>query len=256
MTHENAWRTCVLSLAAALMLAAADRAVAQVPSGCTTEITTLPYTITAASGVYCLKQSHFTNLPSGAAITVGGSAIAATIDLRGFTINNQIAGTGQDATGVAAAGKSSVTVRNGRLQSFARGVALDSTTTTETSGNVVENVHVHGSSLAGIVLNGRGHQVRNCTVTSYGESGAATFGILVHGAGSLVEGNTVADSFSTNGVAIKLSGTNHQVVGNRVLVAPKWGLFLLGTSNTRYRDNLVTGALTPYEGGIDAGNNQ
>lgn len=256
MTHENAWRTCALSLAAALLLAAPGRAIAQVPSGCTAEITSLPYTITT-SGVYCLKQSHMTNLASGAAITVGGFAIATTVDLRGFTINNQLAGSGQTAVGVSAVGKSSVTVRNGRLQSFKSGVTLDGVPPNDTRGNVVEDVHVHRPYASGIVLHGRGHQVRSCTVTSYGEDGAAAaFGILVAGESTLIEGNTVAESFSTEGFGIKVSGTSHQVVGNRVLDPQHYGLFLVGTSNTKYRDNLVTGAAVAYEGGVDAGNNQ
>jgi Right handed beta helix region len=243
-----------LALALALTLSVAGRAAAQTP-GCTTEITTLPYTITT-SGVYCLKQSHMTNLASGAAITVGGFAISTTIDLRGFTINNQVAGAGSTAIGVLAAGKSSVTVRNGRIQSFRSGVTLDSVPPNDTRGNVVENVHVHRPYVSGIVMHGRGHQVRNCTVTSYGEDGSSgAFGILVDGEGLLIEGNAVADSYTTSGYGITVSGTNNQVVGNRVLNPQHHGLFLVGTSNTKYRDNLVTGAAVAYEGGIDAGNN-
>jgi hypothetical protein len=254
MTHTIAWRTPVFSLiAAALALAAPGRAAAQPPAGCSAEITSLPYTINS-NGVYCLKNTMFTSLASGAAITVG-SSITAVIDLRGFAINNLVAGSSSTAIGVLAAGKSNITVRNGRIQSFKSGITLDSVPPADTYGNVVENVQIDSVTSAGIVIHGRAHQVRNCTVTRYGLEGGtgSPTGIMANGDGILIEGNVVAESYSTGGRGIRVLGANNQVVGNRVLNPQSYGLFLAGAT---YRDNLVTGAVIPYQGGLDAGNNQ
>jgi hypothetical protein len=78
----------------------------------------------------------------------------------------------------------------------------------------------------------------------------------VDGEGILIEGNVVAESYSTSARGIMVEGDDHLVVGNRVLRPQNYGLFLANTTDTKYRDNMVTGALTAYYGGIDAGNNQ
>ena len=253
MTHENAWRTCVLSLTAVLVLASAGPAAAQSP-GCTFEFTSLPYTINS-SGTYCLKNTMFTNLASGAAITVGGG-YQVVVDLRGYALIN-VPSTTSTAVGVQGIGKSNVTVRNGRIHGFRIGVNLDTTPDVESGGNVVEDVQVDLARFAGIMIDGFGHQVRNCTVTRYGAEGSGlAIGIQVSGEGNLIEGNLVAKSLSQNGRGIFAYGTNHEVVGNRVLNPLNYGLFLANSPTTKYRDNLVTGAFTGYDGGTDAGNNQ
>jgi hypothetical protein len=240
-----AWPACVLT---ALVLAPAFAA-AQSP-GCTFEFTSLPYTINS-SGTYCLKNTMFTNLSSGAAITVGGG-YQVVVDLRGYALIN-VPGTTSTAVGVLGLNKSNVTVRNGRIQSFKSGVTLDGP---NSYSNVVENVEVDSPIVSGIVISGSGHQVRGCSVTHYGteENNYAT-GILLSGDGHLIEGNVVTASVSENGRGIAVfSGTNHLVVGNRI-INPQWqGLAL--HANDKYRDNLVSGAATAYQGGIDVGNNQ
>ena len=240
-----AWSSCAL---AALLLAPA-LAAAQSPD-CTFEFTSLPYTINS-SGTYCLKNTMFTNLASGAAITIGGG-YQVTVDLRGFALIN-VPSTTTTAVGVLGLGKSNVTVRNGRIQSFKSGVTLDGP---NSYSNVVENVQVDSPTASGIVISGNGHRVRGCSVTHYGTAETSyPVGILLAGDGHLVEGNVVSTSLSATGRGIAVgSGTNHVVVGNRI-VNPQWqGLAL--HSNDRYRDNIVVGAATPYQGGIDLGNNQ
>lgn len=257
MKHTIDWRTPALTtMAVALAALTPGRAAAQAPSGCTTEITSLPYTI-SSNGNYCLKNTMFTLLSSGAAITVTGGSITAVIDMRGFAINNLAAGSASTAIGILATGKSNVVVRDGRIQSFRTGITLDSSGGSDTYGNVVENVHVDSARNAGIVIHGRGHQVRGCTVTRFGqEGGGSGYGILASGDGIVIQGNVVAESLSDNGRGISTSGSRHQVVGNRILNPQGHGLFLLGAPTAVYRDNLVTGAAVPYDGGIDAGNNQ
>jgi hypothetical protein len=240
-----AWPACALTA----LLLAPDFAAAQ-SAGCTFELTSLPYTINS-SGTYCLKSTMFTNLSSGAAITVGGG-YQVTVDLRGFALIN-VPSTNSTAVGVQGLNKSNVTVRNGRIQSFKSGVTLDGP---NSYGNVVENVQVDSPISSGIVISGNGHQVRGCSVTHYGlEESGSPVGILISGDGHVVEGNVITTSLSANGRAISVfSGTNHLVVGNRIVNPQGVGLQL--HSNDKYRDNLVVGAATPYQGGLDVGNNQ
>ena len=240
-----AWKTCAL----ASQLLAPCFAAAQSPH-CTFEFTSLPYTINS-SGTYCLKNTMFVNLSSGAAITIGGG-YQVTVDLRGFAIVN-VYGTGSTAGGVLGLNKSHVTVRNGRIVTFQNGVTLDGSAS---HSNVVENVHVDSPHSTGIVMSGDGHQVRGSSVTHYGPAGSGfAIGILLAGEGHVVEGNTVTTSLSTTGTGIRIfPGGNNLVVGNRVLNAQGTGIYL--TPNDKYRDNLVVGAATPYQSGTDEGNNQ
>lgn len=241
-----AWKTCTL----AAVLRAPRLAAAQT-TGCTFEFTSLPYTINS-SGTYCLKNTMFTNLASGAAITIGGG-YQVVVDLRGYALINAAAGPSSTAVGVQGLNKSNVTVRNGRIQSFRSGVTLDGPSS---YSNVVENVQIDQPIVSGIVISGNGHQVRGCSVTRYGlEESGFPVGILLSGDGHLIEGNLVSTSLSATGRGISVSlGTNHLVVGNRIVNPQGSGLTL--HSNDKYRDNLVVGAATPYQGGIDVGNNQ
>jgi hypothetical protein len=245
-----AWSSCAL---AALLFAPAHAA-AQSPD-CTFEFTSLPYTINS-SGTYCLKNTMFVNLSSGAAITIGGG-YQVTVDLRGFALINVLSST-STAVGVQGIGKSNVTVRNGRLQGFRQGVVLDDSPAAEGERNVVEDVQVDQARHTGILIDGRGSRVRRCAVTYYGVADpiGAPVGIQVGGSGNVVEDNVVEESLSSNGRGIVAYGTNHVVVGNRVTNPQNYGLFLANSPTTKYRDNLVVGAFAAYDGGTDAGNNQ
>jgi Right handed beta helix region len=243
------------SCALAFLLLAPRVAVAQSPD-CTFEFTSLPYTINS-SGTYCLKNTMLTSLSSGAAITIG-AGYQVTVDLRGFALIN-VPSTTSTAVGVQGLGKSNVTVRNGRIQGFRQGVVLDdSPTVPEGERNVVEDVQVDQARTTGILVDGRGSRVRRCVVTYYGvaEPIGAPVGIQVSGSGNVIEDNVVGESLSSNGRGIAVYGTNHLVVGNRVTNPQNYGLFLVNSPTTKYRDNLVVGAVTAYDGGTDAGNNQ
>ena len=191
-----AWPACAL----AAVLLAPGFAAAQSP-GCTFEFTSLPYTINS-SGTYCLKNTMFTNLASGAAITVGGG-YQVTVDLRGFALINAAAGPSSTAVGVQGSNKSNVTVRNGRIQSFRSGVTLDGPSS---YSNVVENVQVDSPHYVGIVLSGNGHQIRGCSVTHYGSAATpSAVGILLSGDGHLIDGNVISTSLSATGRGISVS---------------------------------------------------
>jgi hypothetical protein len=244
MVMRIAWTTCAL----AAVLFAPGFAAAQT-TGCTAEITSLPYSIWG-SGTYCLKSTIFTNLASGAAITVSGG-YSVTVDLRGFAIINQY-GSASEAIGVLAGNKSNVTVRNGKIMNFRSGVTLDGT---NSYGNVVEDVQVDAPIVVGIVISGKGHQVRRCAVTKYGLPGDDYgSGMLVSGTGHVIEDNQILESQTSLGIGIS-SGLSTDILfaGNRIMHAPNFGMHLCATC--RYRDNVVIGASQPYYSGIDLGGN-
>jgi hypothetical protein len=110
-----------------------------------TEITSVPYLITAP-GVYCLKSS-LTGIGG-----VGINADDVTVDLNGHTLESA-------AIGVASfANTRNSTVRNGTIRggSFAVSLAAPGT-----SGNMVERIRAEGS---GIRVSGNGGVVRNNVV--------------------------------------------------------------------------------------------
>jgi hypothetical protein len=245
----SCWKTYWTGAALATGLLAALPASAQ--TVCTDYISTLPVIVTS-SGTYCLTQSINSNVETGAAVTVSaGSSVV--IDLRGFTINNLLAGTDNTAVGIAASNKQGIIVRNGRLTFFHDGIAL--TGTTGSRGHLVENVEVQFVENNGIRVAGTGIRVRNCTVRRVGSATSNGRGISVDGEGNVIEGNLVSDFVSQFGQGIEASGLNHLIVGNRVTALKHIGLYLINSPTTKYRDNLVNGTLYPYQGGIDAGGN-
>src|SRR5262245_48580497 len=176
----------------ALVLAFSHLAAAQT-THCT-QITSVPYGI-SNSGVYCLVNNVFTTGLTGSAITISASNVV--LDFNGFTLG-QNGGTGNTATGISASSQKNVTIRNGAVRGFYVGVSLyDSSPFTTSSGYVVENMLVMGSTYTGIQAYGLGSVVRNNQVLKTGGStytagtnGNAN-GIEVTGLGSEVSNNLV-----------------------------------------------------------------
>ena len=251
-------------------------------------IVSLPYTI-SAQGSYCLVQNLSTAQASGNAITIDSDFVV--LDLKGFKIGGGAAGAGTDASGVYALNRRNITIRNGNIRGFRRAVFLedDSGTLTASQGSLVEGVRADGNTEEGIHVQGRGATVRRNHVTATGGTtlhgaNADAYGIRLEGAAGRVIDNDVFDTLPPGvgaGVAIELtqapsavveknraagsaaiesygirmvSGTDVLVLGNRISGARFAIRFEAATG--RYRDNLVTGAVTPYSGGTDAGNNQ
>lgn len=269
-----------MSLAIALLIVTASGLKAADGDSCQ-PISTAPAIITT-SGAYCLTADILYTSASGSAIAVAAPHV--TLDLSGHTITNLSAGTGTKAGGINGS-SDDVTVRNGNVIGFYVGVSLVG------SGALVENIRADQNRLMAIQLSGLGGVARNNLIIHTGNaapyaggnsncitlngdgtralnndmvdtvpepSGSGTGISVFSGAGVVVEGNRVSNSALpssgtlTQGIAFATT-VSGSAVNNRIV---KMAIGLLMGSSVAYRDNLTIGALDPYTGGNDAGNNQ
>lgn len=280
-TRRRVLGTLILGLALGAAPAGAETTICTV-------ISSLPYTI-SAQGSYCLDRNLSTNMTSGAAITINVDFVV--LDLNGFKVGGGGAGLGTLTNGVLAVNRKNITVKNGNIRGFYRGVYLSDTSGTFTSsqGHLVEDVRADQNTFIGILVEGRGNVVRNnqvvdTTGTTVGGN-SDTSGVVVNGPGSrvinndstetvgvgsgtaygislssadgaVVENNRVGNSsLAAGSTAILLdSGDDVLVVGNRMATMDNGVVF--DTATGKFRDNITSGVTTPYSGGTDVGNNQ
>jgi hypothetical protein len=248
----------------------------------------LPYIINV-QGNYCLNRSLSTDITTGAAITIESDFV--NLDLGGFKVGGGNAGFGTLTSGVYALNRKNITVRNGNIRGFYKGVFLeeDDATPGLSSGHLVQGVHVDENTFAGIWVEGVGNMARrNRVVATTGSTtvpNSEALGIVVFGPGARVLDNDVLNTTPTGsgaGFGIQLNGAAGSVVrsnrvGNEVLgntrgiavrggsvnvlvimndtVRTDYGFVYDGTSSGKYRDNLTTGVTIPFTGGTDVGNN-
>jgi len=246
-------------------------------------IEALPAVITA-QGSYRLTRNLSTSQGSGAAITINSDFVV--LDLGGFKIGGGAAGPGTTTVGIYALDRRNVTVRNGNVRGFLKGVFLEGS---GSQAYLVERIRADENTLAGIHVMGRGNVVRRNQVAATGGTtvmgpDADTFGIVADGAGARVIDNDVVDtlpvgtgtgyavfvdnaggtvldknragnstSVSSAGI-FAASGAHVLVLGSRLTGLTSGVVF--GSATGRYRDNITSGVTTPYTGGTDAGNNQ
>jgi parallel beta-helix repeat protein len=151
-----------------------------------TPISAAPFII-ATSGSYYLTQNLTTG--SGDAITINAAGV--TVDLNGFTLSSNAAGTG---TGVAINGDG-CTIRHGRITNFASGIKGGTYT-----GSTIEGISCDTCSAAGLSV-GLAGLIQACRVSNV----EGQFGI------SALDGSTVLDSTVTGctlvyGLKMAISG--------------------------------------------------
>jgi nitrous oxidase accessory protein NosD len=242
------------------------------------EIRSVPFTIDRP-GVYCLARPISTPIEAGVAILIAADDV--TLDLAGFTLEGT-ADTDTKADGIVAEARRNVTVRDGTVRGFLRGVRLASV-----GGHLVEGVRAHGNFGLGIGVSGHGSIIRRNQVVATGGGketpvwtgigaagpgvriidndvidtvdpgpGFAVDAINVFGAhGGVIEGNRVANQLvppHVFGITV-FDSSGVLVVNNRIVNFPD-GITYLGSTG-KYRDNLTFGVASPFDGGTDAGNN-
>ena len=250
-----------------------------------TPITTIPTTITT-QGIYCLNGNLAGNFASGNAITVATNNV--TIDLNGYKLGNLAAGPATLAAGIYSYQKKNITIRNGTIRGFMKGIDLNDSGPPYTgSGHLVEDVRSDGNTYLGILVAGTGSIIRNNQVVKTGGStiadtafgiaayghgnrilnndlidvagaGNNTYGIYIStGDGMVVEGNRISNvstSGSSYGIYISFS-LNVTVSDNRIAGVPNNGVYYLNsfvTSTGIYMNNTVSGSTTPFFGGSPA----
>ncbi|MDJ0613449.1 MAG: right-handed parallel beta-helix repeat-containing protein [Rhizobiaceae bacterium] len=184
-----------------------------------TEITSVPTTITV-QGVYCLKGDLNTNITSGNAITINTNNV--TIDLNGWKLGGLAAGAGTNARGISATNRKNIVIRNGSIRGFRYGIFILGTSSTSSSGHLVESVLADGNRLLGILIQGGNVKIINNSVINTGLSdiGSQAVGISVtNGLGAYVAGNTVSGLEETGNITgiLITSGENIVVENNRIL---------------------------------------
>jgi hypothetical protein len=243
-----------------------------------TPITSLPTTI-STQGLYCLTGNLATAQTVGLAITINANNV--TLDLNGWKIGGQAAGTGTAAWGIISAA-ANVTVKNGIVRGFYRGIELHG------RGAVVRDMLVDQNTAVGIVVGGPGAVVehnqvvdtggsttsRNVsalgiwaytssvgarisdnTVSGLGATGAGDeFGIIADGPNSTVRDNVVSDSAKPTGggVSYGIRPTQSIAVKNAVNNFT-YGIYTLTAGI--YAHNTAHNCTTPYSGGTAGAGN-
>lgn len=203
-----------------LVLAVLGSGAAQAETTVCTPVTlTQGFATIDSSGVYCLTDSLTRSRTTGSAIEIQANDV--TLDLNGYVLDGSGAGAYTNATAIYANGRQNLTIKNGTVRGFQRGINLIGS---NSRGHVIEDIRAEGNTLMGISVTGSGSIIRRNRVFATGPTSNSTFttsGIYAKGLGIRVLDNLVADTHA-NGVAnaygIYVStGSNGAVVhGNRV----------------------------------------
>src|SRR5206468_2104107 len=132
------------AVVAGLLLLSAGPAMAQMTC---TAVAAVPATI-SASGYYCVTKPLSSAAPAvtGAAITINADNVV--LDFNGFTLQSLATATTITVNGVAAVNRKNVTIKNGAICGFYRGVFVSGSG----SSALVDGVLADGNKYAGIWL--------------------------------------------------------------------------------------------------------
>ena len=238
-----------------------------------TPVTSLPAIITT-QGLYCLTGNLATSQYSGAAVTINANNV--TLDLNGWKIGGQAAGTGTVANGIYSTANN-VTVKNGIIRGFATGIYVTG------RGATVQGITADENTYIGIRVEGAGSVVQDNQVVDTGGSTAASsvlaIGIYIEGAGSLVDnnlvsgltatgsgdeygvfffdaaqstarGNVVSDTTRGSGGSAGIMTSTGSGVAVRNNIVTNFGIcvYYYGSTGT-YSRNIAISCDTPYSGG-------
>ncbi len=250
-----------------------------------TAITSLPYVITS-QGIYCFTGHLSTSITSGHAIEIQTNNV--TIDMNGFKLGGLGAGDSTQANGIYANQRKNITIRNGVIRGFYRGIILtDSSPYTTSQGHAISEVLVDQSTYIGILAYGRGMTIRRNQVVDTGGSTIAFdgYGIFLRGPGNNIIDNQVITTTATStgnaygaflgqagnsmvkenrmsevvasgtGISygINITGSNDVMVRDNILTSADNGIFYTGGSTGLYGDNYTSGITTPFTSGTAAG---
>jgi hypothetical protein len=249
---RTALRT-LLVLLAGLTASLWPLAPAQAETENCTAIAALPFTITAP-GIYCLKGNLETSATSGDVISIGASNVV--LDFNGFYMSNLSARSTTAARAVVFTGRKNVTIRNGSIIRFYAGIVFSG----DVQGLLIEQMRLaenRNSGISGFALpGGASGVIRDCQVNKTGGGVVSPFGIGLVGGQMEVANNFVKQVTPNGGTGFGIllnSSTNHVAVNNRISTA---GVGIrMDASQGKRRDNITTNVATPYQGGIDLGNN-
>jgi len=216
-----------------------------------TAITALPTVITS-QGVYCLTGNLTTNMTAGNAIEIQTNNV--TIDLNGWKLGGQAAGAGTGAKGIFAFQRKNITIKNGTIRGFYRGIFLsDSYPYTTSQGHLIEDIRADNNIRMGMHIEGRGNIVRRNQVVDTGGTTVigSAFGIYLIGPGGRVLNNDISGTVtgSGGGFGLYLSTADGAVIeGNRIDDVSTGsggitrGIYILSSNDVLARGNSITRA--------------
>jgi hypothetical protein len=243
--------TALLVLAGSVGLA--GTAVADETTFCNAFITSLPYNI-VTQGHYCFDRNLSTVITSGAAITINVDFVV--LDLNNFKLGGGSAGLGTSASGVKSNNHSNVTIRNGNIRGFRRGIWISGGT-----NHVIENNVLDGNTQYGVYMTDplggsgtvpSGVVVRNNVISNTGGSTVdSTYAVAIYNwawngtaHSNLARDNVINGVFTTGGTAvgINMRQADHNLINlGGASAATQWG-----TAGAYNRDNTVLYADTAF----------
>ena len=192
-----------------------------------TPVTSLPAVIDT-QGIYCLTGNLATSQTSGYAIQITANNV--TLDLNGWKLGGQAAGSGTGAFGIFSAANN-VTIKNGIVRGFLSGIFLTG------RGAVVQDMLADQNLSAGIRVQGEGSVVEHNQVV---DTGGSTFNTTVNAVG--IDADGPGSTVSNNMVSgLTATGAGHE-----------YGIGVIGADST-VRDNVVSDSARPTGGGNSYG---
>ncbi len=263
---------------------------AKCPCDCT-PITAVPYTITTP-GKYCFIKNLETTISTGHAIHIDASNV--TLDLGGFSLTRLASGGASAANGIYSALDDFVTIRNGTVSGFLRGVEIAGM---NSKGALVEQMRIANCFYEGIRLENNGGIVRSNQVVNMKNTPEAvaasglngvSLGLSAFGTNNRILDNSVADVYGVSspteseGYGLNMNACDRCVAaGNKIsnsVKKPSYGIqggFSTGTvvqdnqvlnmthgitgytaDGILFTDNVTFGCDFPYGSGVNAGNNR
>jgi len=224
-------------------------------------ITSLPATITIP-GTYCLTRNLNTNMTSGNAIDIQTDNVI--IDLNGYKLGGLAAGDATHANGIHTLNHKNITLRNGTIRGFLRGVYLrDGSSGHDTyGGHLLEDLRFDGNTWIALQTEGRGNLIRRNQVVDTGGSTVAVFawGIIASGPGARILDNdvdaTFSGTFDAHGIYVDFANATI-IQGNRVTETTSagggdtYGIYNSSSTGVTIEANLVSNASTTGTTGIE-----
>lgn len=224
-----------------------------------TEITALPAVITV-QGIYCFKQHLSTGITSGKAIDIQTNNVI--IDLNGWKLGGLAAGASTQTTGIDAAGRKNITIRNGAIRGFYKGIEL---TGAGSAGHRVEDLALDNNRHRGIEVHGDGVRISNNSIVNTGPGDVASqaVGILVNNSsGGVINGNLIFGLEETGqiyGIRVENS-SEFEISANKIFGIKQGlaetGIVLVGGDQTAVFDNTIVNEFGPAinDNGVNSDN--
>lgn len=232
-----------------------------------TSISKLPYTITKPGNYALFKSLNYVVPKTGAptaAITINCDDV--TIDLKGNTLSmdRELAKT-VTFSGIFANERKHITIRNGIIKNFFRGVFLEGSTLA--GSHLIEGLEVADCTFLGIQVKGRGSMIRDNFVNVVGRADGASiylperYGIHLTGAGISVLNNRVFEViFNTTAAnhtayGIYMDAAESGIIKNNSVINTTQSISLVNTRGIKLNncngsileDNRVTAYWTGFE---------